>query len=128
MIQKNISHTMRLHWLKNSKASVGAVLWRKLFLAFRPATLLKRGSNTSFFRWNLHNFQEHLFWRTSVHGCIWRFNLIWNTFESSSDCCRSLSFFSVLAGVAESFLVIHVQKYFRKNFTQNSEVYLRPGG
>ena len=36
--------------------------------AFRPATLLKRDSNTNIFVWNFQNFLEHLFWRTSVNG------------------------------------------------------------
>ena len=38
--------------------------------AFRPATLLKSDSNTSFFLWILRKFWEHLFWSTSSNGCF----------------------------------------------------------
>ena len=31
---------------------------------------IKKDSNTGFFMWNLRNFQEHLFWRTSANGCF----------------------------------------------------------
>ena len=34
-------------------------------VSFRPATLFKRDSNTVVFLWNLWNFKEHLFWRTT---------------------------------------------------------------
>ena len=37
--------------------------------AFRPAALLKRDWNTDAFLWNLRNFKEHLFWRTSANDC-----------------------------------------------------------
>ena len=43
--------------------------------AFRPATLLKRDSNTSVFPWNMQFFYEHLLWRLSTNGCFW--NLQW---------------------------------------------------
>ena len=64
-----------------SEAATASVLWKKLFLktsqhsqeSCRPATLLKRDSNTGFFLWILRNFQEHLFWRTSVNHCLWFF-------------------------------------------------------
>ena len=56
------------------EAATEGVLWEKLFLKisqyskerFRPATLLKTGSNTGVFLWILRNFQEHLFRRTSA--------------------------------------------------------------
>ena len=35
-------------------------------MAFRPATLLKRGSNTGVFLWLLWSFCKHLFWKTSA--------------------------------------------------------------
>ena len=38
--------------------------------AVRPATLLKRDSNTVVFLWILWNFPEHLFWRISENGCF----------------------------------------------------------
>ena len=48
----------------------GRHLFWSLFLVklqvWRPATLLKSGSNTGVFLWNLRNFWEHLFWRTSA--------------------------------------------------------------
>ena len=64
-----------------SEAATASILWKKLFLktsqysqeSCRPATLLKRDSNTGFFLWILRNFQEHLFWRTSVNHCLWSF-------------------------------------------------------
>ena len=37
---------------------------------WRP--VLKRDSNTGAFLWNLRNFQEHLFWRTSANDCFCR--------------------------------------------------------
>ena len=37
--------------------------------AFRTATLFKSDSNTGFFLWNLRNFLEQLFWRTSANDC-----------------------------------------------------------
>ena len=40
--------------------------------AWRPATLLKRDSDTSVFLWILRNFPEHLFWKTSANGCFWK--------------------------------------------------------
>ena len=59
-----------------SEALAGGVLWKKLFLnilqylqeSFRPATLLKRDSNTDVFLTILRNFWEHLFWRTFTNG------------------------------------------------------------
>ena len=39
----------------------------------RPATLLKRDSNTGVFLWILWNLSEHLFWRTSANSCFWLF-------------------------------------------------------
>ena len=40
------------------------------FQARRSTTLLKRESNTVIFLWNLRNFEEHLFWRTSANDCF----------------------------------------------------------
>ena len=37
----------------------------------RPATLLKRDSNTAVFLWSLRNFQERLFWRKFVNDCFY---------------------------------------------------------
>ena len=56
--------------LKDFANFTGKHLCRSLFLiklqAFRPANLLKRYFNTGNFLWNLRNFYEHLFWRTST--------------------------------------------------------------
>ena len=41
-----------------------------------PATLLKRNSNTGAFLWNLQNFWEYLFWRTSANYCFYIFSII----------------------------------------------------
>ena len=38
---------------------------------FKPATVLKRESNTCAFLWLSQNFYEHLFWRTTANGCFW---------------------------------------------------------
>ena len=38
----------------------------------RPATILKSVSNPGVFLWNLQNFQQHLFWRTSTNGCFYK--------------------------------------------------------
>ena len=37
----------------------------------RPASLLKRDSNTSVFLRILWNFSKHLFWKTFANGCFW---------------------------------------------------------
>ena len=51
--------------LKNLRNFTGKHLYWSLFLiklqTFRPATLLRRDSNTGFFLWNLQSFYEHLF-------------------------------------------------------------------
>ena len=56
--------------LKNFANFTGKQLCWSLFLiklhAWRPAALLKRDSKTDVFLWNLQNFQEHWFWRTSA--------------------------------------------------------------
>ena len=39
--------------------------------ASRPAILTKGGSSTGAFLWNLQNFWEHLFWRTSASDCFY---------------------------------------------------------
>ena len=49
--------------------------------AWRPATLLKRDSNTGVFLWNLWNFLEHLFLQNASSGCFW---------SNSGDLCGSL--------------------------------------
>ena len=55
--------------LKNFANSTGKHLCWSLFLkklqAFRPTTLLKRDSYTGVFLWNLRNFEEDLFRKTS---------------------------------------------------------------
>ena len=38
---------------------------------FRPATLLKADFNADDFLWNLRDFEEDLFWRTSTNDCFW---------------------------------------------------------
>ena len=40
------------------------------------ATLLKRDSNTGVFLWNLWNFQEQLFLKTSMNNCFWNYKTI----------------------------------------------------
>ena len=35
-----------------------------------PATLIKINSSADVFLWNLWNFWEHLFWRTSANDCF----------------------------------------------------------
>ena len=58
--------------------------WQMFFkIGVRPATLLKRDSNTGAFLWNLSNFLEHFFYRTSllwwlllaVNSVHWKFML-----------------------------------------------------
>ena len=75
------------HWcfpgkfMNFSEAATGGVLWKKLFSKIsqysqescRPATLLKRDSNTGVFLWIWRNFYKYLFWRTSANGCFWFF-------------------------------------------------------
>ena len=52
------------HWAKmDSDATIGGVLWKKVFL--------KRDSNAGAFLWNFQNFYEHLFWRTSASDCFY---------------------------------------------------------
>ena len=41
--------------------------------ALGPAILLQRNSNTGVFVWNSRNFQEYLFWRTSMNDCFYTF-------------------------------------------------------
>ena len=40
-------------------------------VGLRPATLLKRDSNTAVFLWSLRNFQECLFWRKFMNDCFY---------------------------------------------------------
>ena len=57
--------------LKNMANFTGKHLCLSLLIklqAFRPATLLKRHSNTGVFQWILRN----LFWRTSANDCFWK--------------------------------------------------------
>ena len=51
----------------NRKTPVLESLFNK---GLRPATLLKRGSDTGVCLWNLQIFKEHLFWRTSANDCL----------------------------------------------------------
>ena len=50
--------------------------------AFRPATLLKRDSNTGFIMWNLRNFQELSFYRTPFYSDY--FCVFWKSKENYS--------------------------------------------
>ena len=54
--------------LSSLSTSWSAILFRALGL--RPATLLKRDSDTVVFLLNLRDFQEHPFRRTSAIGCF----------------------------------------------------------
>ena len=69
--------------LKNFANFTGKRLYWSLFFkklrAFRPATLLKRDSYKGVFLWNLRNYEEHLFWRTSERLllCIDYFIIYW---------------------------------------------------
>ena len=47
---------------------------------FRPVSLLRRDSNIGVFPWNLWNFQEHLFWRTSEDS-YWSLNETFRIFS-----------------------------------------------
>ena len=60
---------------------VGAFFLIKL-QAFRPATLLKRDSNTGVIMWNLRNFQEHFFYRTPFYSDC--FCVFWKSKENYS--------------------------------------------
>ena len=45
--------------------------WSLFLIKLRASvSLLKRGSNTSVFLWNLRNFSENLFFRTSRNNCF----------------------------------------------------------
>ena len=61
--------------LENFSNFTGKHLSRSLFLiklqAWRPATLLKRDSDTGVFLWNLRNFYNTFFYRTLLCGCFW---------------------------------------------------------
>ena len=60
--------------LKNFINFIGKYIYWNLFLiklqAWRPATLLKRDSNTGVFLWNLQNFSEHFFLQNISGGCF----------------------------------------------------------
>ena len=72
--------------LKNFANFIGKHQCWSLFLiklqAWRPATLLKRDSNTGVFLWNLRNSKEHLFLQNTSGGCFW---------ANPGDVCGSLS-------------------------------------
>ena len=61
--------------LKNLANVIGKHLCGSLFLAkfqaLGRAALFKKNSNTVAFLWNLRNFYEHLFWRTSANDCFY---------------------------------------------------------
>ena len=61
----------KLFFKKISKISLGK--WWSLFLI--KLIKLKRDSNTGAFLWNLWNFWEHQFWRTSANDCFWYTNI-----------------------------------------------------
>ena len=64
----------------DTKATSGAVLWKKLFLETSQHwqenacvdAFIKRDSSTIFFLWLLQNLKEHLFLRTSANGSFCR--------------------------------------------------------
>ena len=39
---------------------------------WRTRTLLREDSNAGIFLWILHNFLEHLLWKTSANNCFWK--------------------------------------------------------
>ena len=61
--------------LANCAMFIGKLMSWSLFLikfqAFRPATLLRRDSNTGVFLWILQNFYELLSYKTSANGRFW---------------------------------------------------------
>ena len=54
----------------HKKTPVLGSLFNKL-ASLQACNFIKRYSNTGVFLWNLRNFQENLFWRTSVNDCFW---------------------------------------------------------
>ena len=52
------------------KTPVLESFYNKIADHFSPVTLLKRDSYTWFFLWNLRNFLDHLFWRTSANDRV----------------------------------------------------------
>ena len=62
--------------LKNFANFTGKHLrWSLSLIKLRPATLLKRDSNTGVFLWNFKHFSEHLSRRTSASSCFCLFVL-----------------------------------------------------
>ena len=45
--------------------------------AWKPATLLKRDSNTSVFLWNLSNFHKQFLLQITSGGCFWEMFMFW---------------------------------------------------
>ena len=45
--------------------------------AWKPATLLKRDSNTSVFLWNLSNFHKQFLLQITSGGCFWEMSMFW---------------------------------------------------
>ena len=84
-IQYYISTLLILNrcFIKLTKAAIGGVIWRKLFLnvfqfsqentcvGVSSLTLLKRGSNAAVLL--LRNVKKHLLSRTSAYGCLWTY-------------------------------------------------------
>ena len=98
--------SIKKHVLKNLENFTGKHVCWSLFSiklrAFRPATSLKRDSNTGVFLRILRNVLKNLFWRTSANDCIcisiwfyfivwflWRMSIInfdqWKTFSKNYD-------------------------------------------
>ena len=62
-----------LNILQISQEKILEPLFNIKLMTFRPATLLKRDSNTGVFLWNLQNILEHLLSGTSISSCLWIF-------------------------------------------------------
>ena len=61
-----------------------------LDVSWKPTTLSKRDSNRGFFQWNLRNFQEYLFWRTSVNDCCYIERTREHITMKSRKCCHQI--------------------------------------
>ena len=66
-------------WIPLENICVGVSFYKATGL--KAAILLKRDFNTTVFLWNLQNFLDHLFLKSSS-GCFWGFN---SCFQRSSE-------------------------------------------
>ena len=87
--------------------------------ALRPVTLLKRDSNTIIFLWNLRNFQEHLFWRTTISE---------NLTSESSFCvtCNNNSrrnFYSTTSTLIEEKIQVFIFNLRQKDTSSRSNIF-----